>query len=470
MKTCALFPLLLFLMFLWSNTFARVHGLYEMPTGMQIPPQYEAAKNLTALYTNDLQWSILSRNDMYLTHSATAIPFFNTYLSYYGRNRFGTHNGPDFQLQKLLFTKVFNQAGISAGVGYDFNRVRDSHYTYYYGIITHDDFGNPIKEELHGRLTLNAYDENRYYTNLNTLLSLGKNRKLLFATDLLLATQKGFKYFEQFDESSKSSKYNTSRISYYDLHDQAYSYDYYLGVIYWRHLRSRRNRKFSLAYNLSWNHSHQHSEPDYLAGIRPYFEGVSPDLGTTIQYTGVDNYQNTIMLELSVADLFPDMVTGQRPLLWGLLHFQFALDKLSIALAGEYNVTDETHINRWQRPQGIFWGKTKHTCTDSPVSLVLDHAFRFFLFKHLYAKVEYYSTKSVTYGQDFIAAELDQRIATSFGAQFVINNLFLLEIKHGFYHVNFGLSLYSDRTDYTNRWHWGKRNDPGILLRIAMLQ
>jgi len=470
MRQGSVYISLFFLVLLWRNALSQQLSLYEKPSGDQIPLVYEAVKILSSPHASDLQGVIPDKNDIYLTHSLTTVPFLNGRISYYGQNILGNDGDFDFQLQKLFYTKIFSRSTLSAGIGYDFNRIRDTYNQQYYGIIDQDSNGNPIKKELHKRLTLTVYDENSFYGNVNTMLSLTSRKKLLFATDLLYTTQKGFKYYERFDESSKSSKYNTSSISYFDLQDHAYSYDYYLGMVYWKHKKSRRNRKFSLVWNLSWDHAHQHSEPNYIKGIRPYFGPASSELGTTTQYAGINNYQNMIMRQLSFSDLFPDLVTFERPLFWGPLHFQFVLDKMSVAFAGEYNVTDETYINRWERPSGIFWGQTDHTFTDSPVSLIFDHAFRFFLFKYLYAKVEYYSAKTVTYGHEFISADLDHRISTSFGAKFTIKDLFLCEIKHAFYTFNLGLSIYADYVDYDNRWHWGWRNDQGILLRFAVLK
>ena len=44
----------------------------------------------------------------------------------------------------------------------------------------------------------------------------------------------------------------------------------------------------------------------------------------------------------------------------------------------------------------IYWGETHHAYTDAPAAVIFDHALRFFLFRYLYAKVEYISYKKAT--------------------------------------------------------------------------
>ncbi len=457
----------------WTIAALQQPSLFEHPAGSQIPPPFEAAKQETSPYVVDLQGAVRDTSggsNFYFTHSEITQPFLGGSLSYYGQNKLVTPKDFDFQLQKIFYTKTFHRSKLSGGLGYDFNRVRDTDNRTFFGITEFDSNGNPVLKELHKQLSIDAYDENSYYGNANVLLQAGKKRKLLFATDLLYSTQNGYKYFEQFDENSKTTYYNESIISYYDLHSRAFSYHYYLGALLQRRCTSKRDRAFSLVWNLSWDHAQQHSTPEYIPDIRPYFGSSSPELGTTTQYIGINNTQNRLLIKLSFADRHPDLVMTQRPLFWGPLHFQFVLDQLSMALSFDYNKTDETYINRWERPNGIYWGETRHAYTDAPAAIIFDHAFRFFLFRYLYAKIEYVSLKKATYNKKFIGAELNHDIYTSFGARFILKDRFLCEIKHLFQQLHLGVSIYADYTDYSKNLKFKRSKEQGILLRFTVLQ
>ncbi len=467
------FSFLSWLLTIWTAPAQQQPVLFEHPAGSQIPCSFEAAKQETCPGIIDIQGALRdtlnSSRNLSLAHGVIARPLLHGTFSYYGQNNFSGSRDFDFQIQKLFFTQTFQRIRLSAGLGYDFNRVRNTDNRAFYGITATDGFGNPVMEELHKRLAIHAYDENRYYGNVNAMVPLRKKRKLFLATDLLYSTQDGYKYFERFDENTKSNYYNESLISYYDLHSQAFSYHYYLGALLQRQRTSKKGRPFSQVWILSWDHTHQHSNPEYIRNIQPYFGSSSPELGTTTQYIGINNRQNRLLIKFSLADRHPDLVMIQRPLLWGPLHFQCVLDQLSMALSFDYNTTDETHINRWKRPKGIFWGETRHAYTDAPAAIIFDHAFRFFLFRYLYAKFEYISYKKATYNKRFIGAELDHDLYTSFGARFILKERFLCEIKHLFHRLHLGASIFADYTDFTKNLKFKQSKEQGILLRFTIL-
>lgn len=460
--------ILFILIYVTSAISEELSFITGTPSMANIPEIFNAAKYETATTSFDVQSAILFDSvskypDLYAYSTFSNLPFVSGRLSMYGFNHYNPESERvDFQFHKFFYSRRIGDNTLGLGIGYDYNETITSEYEN--NTIVFSDSYNEINKNL----TIQDFVTNTIYGNLNGLVPFAGGRKILIGADIYYTRKRGFSLKETYNiYSGNIGLYSTDAVRYYDYGKHAYDYNHSIGFGLQKNHAVKISIKKIISLHLLWTFEKQHSLPKYFEGIQSQFVSRGPD---NIQFSGADNVFNKLRLEFIFSEKHPDLINAPHVSLFKLPWCRVSCDWIRFAIVAANEHYRNEIVNKWLRPDGYYWGKTRRDYRKKPLSLFMDHSFRMILFKYFYTNLRHYSDNTfVLYeGESNDAYFHNLHFWFNLGVKFPINNKILFDIKYSPGTITYHSHIEADEEEYTKNYSLFR--NPEVQVRFSLLK
>lgn len=277
---------------------------HEFSSRPQIPAIYETVRSAFGSTSADFTIST-SYHPCIDTVTAQFNPSISGYsygkysFSFYGNNSIRSGNDNfDYGLHRFFISGSIKKFSLGTGFGYDYDNKKIFEINEFYTCS-----GNSIVK-IHNSLSIEDWEENSLFGNVNGCISLGQWNKLIFGIEMIYSVKRGVEYREQSEYSCNFLNYSRSDINFNSYGNGAYNYQFKAGVGLLREYLSKRNRKRLIAADLLYERERAHSDLAVIDHVRPLFFEKMAD---NVQFSAGNNYLNSIALSLYVAECDPDV-------------------------------------------------------------------------------------------------------------------------------------------------------------------
>lgn len=276
---------------------------HELPSRPQIPAMYETVRSAYGSTSADLKISTLYHpytDDITakLKPAISGYSYGKYSYSFYGNNSIKNgHNNFDYGLHRFFVSGNIKNLSLGTGFGYDYENKKileiNEGYTY---------TGNSINK-IHNILSIEDWEENSLFGNVNGSISLEQWKKLIFGIEMIYSVKRGIEYREESEYPPNFFNYSRSDIKFNNYGNGAYNYQLKAGIGVLKEYLSKRNRKRLIVADLLYERERAHSDLAVIAHVRPLFFEKMAD---NVQFSGRNNYLNSIALSLYISECDPD--------------------------------------------------------------------------------------------------------------------------------------------------------------------
>ena len=260
-----------------------------------------------------------------------------------------------------------------------------------------------------------------FFANLNGIKPLSGHTSLVFGSQITSAFPRGFIYDERYYDDNR-----TVTIDYSDYRSGAYELDFRASAGLWkRDTVSSRQTSRLLILNYSFNR--RRNFPNSIPIDRALFDYYDEDLEPLVRYRSDNDYSHDLNIMGTIGDLYPDRVTIDLPLHWGILNAQMEFEKFSMELGYSYVRNQISLINQWERESGVYRGETFRRDVHNEIYLNSDHAIKMFFFKAVFLRMYYRSMKEFELYHKTNSFNADLKAGLGIGIRFISREKYFLE-------------------------------------------
>jgi hypothetical protein len=337
-------------------------GVVEIPSQPQIHPLFDAVKSeygsITAGLNTYLTYDPFSdeiAEEFYPAISGSALG--KGSFSFYGKNTICNGSHPfDYGMHKLFIKNKTGKFQFSTGIGYDYDGKRETEV-----FESIESSGNTIVGK-NNCLIIEVWDENSIFGNINGFTPIDQWKKMLFGVEMVYSAKRGMEYQEQSEYARNAYIDSRDDIQFYNYDNGAYSYVFKAGAGLLKEFISKRgNRKLSVI-TLIYQRNREHSALSVIENVHSSFFQKLPD---NIQFSGKDNFLNSIALDFLLSERDPDAFylndSKKR-----IINVNLKSMNIELAKTGIRNKTRS--LNQWNTDDTYF-GIAERNSTHYPLTL-----------------------------------------------------------------------------------------------------